>query len=82
MAPEGNFVRTSVRDTGEGIPPDQVETIFEKFHQVGGTAAERSGAGLGLSIAKRLVELHGGRIWVDSEVGEGSSFSFTLPLAD
>ena len=82
VVPDGKFLRTVVRDTGEGIPPDQVDTIFEKFHQVGGTFAGRRGAGLGLSISKRLVELHGGRIWVESEEGEGSEFLFTLPVAE
>jgi signal transduction histidine kinase len=81
VVPDGEFIHVSVRDTGEGIPEEEVEAIFEKFHQVGGTAAARRGAGLGLTIAKRLVELHGGRIWVESEVGKGSEFRFTLPAA-
>ena len=82
IALEGEFARTAVRDTGEGIPPDQLGTIFDKFEQVSGSSGERKGAGLGLSIARSLVELHGGRIWAESEVGKGSTFYFTLPLAE
>jgi signal transduction histidine kinase len=78
---DGEFVCVAVQDTGEGIPPEEVDRIFEKFHQVSGTAAARRGAGLGLLIAKRLVELQGGRIWVESEPGKGSTFQFTLPIA-
>ena len=66
-----------VRDTGPGIPEEELEKVFEKFHQVGFRG--RRGAGIGLSIAQRLVELHGGRIWVESEEGKGSTFAFTLP---
>jgi len=71
-----------VRDTGPGIPPDRLEDIFEEFHQVEGGAlsSERQGKGLGLAIAKRFVQLHGGRIWAESEVGRGSHFYFWLPL--
>jgi two-component system, sensor histidine kinase ChiS len=77
---EGEFVRTSVADTGEGISPDQLESVFEKFYQVGDSSANGRGAGIGLSIARRLVELHGGRIWVESGEGQGSTFLFTLPV--
>jgi signal transduction histidine kinase/ligand-binding sensor domain-containing protein len=80
VVPAGEFVRTSVSDTGEGIPGDQRESVFEKFFQVGGTSSIGRGAGIGLSIARRLVELHGGRIWVESEEGLGSTFLFTLPV--
>ncbi len=72
-------VVVSVADTGEGIPAGQIERVFERFHQAGGAASARSGAGIGLAIAKGLVELHGGRIWVRSSPGAGSIFSFTLP---
>ena len=67
-------------DTGIGIAAEDQELIFEEFRQVGSDyARKREGTGLGLSLTKRLVELHGGRIWVKSEVGKGSTFSFTLP---
>jgi signal transduction histidine kinase len=72
-------VVVSVRDTGPGIPADQRARIFDRFWQAKETA--RLGTGLGLSIAKGLVERHGGHLWVDSEVGVGSTFSFTLPAA-
>jgi signal transduction histidine kinase/DNA-binding response OmpR family regulator len=73
-------VRFSVTDTGPGIPPEQVPHIFGAFWQA--RHADRRGLGLGLSIARGLVEAHGGRIWVESEPGRGASFVFTLPLAD
>jgi len=73
-------VEISVSDTGIGIAAEDHELIFEEFRQVGSDyARKREGTGLGLSLTKRLVELHGGRIWVKSEVGKGSTFSFTLP---
>ena len=69
-----------VEDTGVGIPEVQLEEIFDKFFQVGSTTkGVREGAGLGLAITRHIVELHGGRIWVDSELGKGSRFSFTMP---
>jgi signal transduction histidine kinase len=70
----------SVSDTGIGIPSAEQPTIFEEFRQVGGDYAhKKEGTGLGLTLAKKFVELHGGKIWVESEVGQGSTFSFTLP---
>src|SRR5499433_2022092 len=73
-------VEISVRDTGIGISPEDQAKIFEEFRQVGSNYAHKTeGTGLGLTLAKKFVELHGGRIWVDSEVGKGSTFSFTLP---
>jgi len=76
-----HFVEISVQDTGIGIKPEDQERIFLEFEQVGGTyQAKQQGTGLGLALTKRLVELHGGRIWVESEVGKGSRFTFTLPL--
>jgi GAF domain-containing protein len=73
-------VEISVSDTGIGITPEDQPKIFEEFRQVGGDYAyKREGTGLGLTLAKKFVELHGGRIWVESEVGKGSTFSFTLP---
>ncbi|AFY57849.1 signal transduction histidine kinase [Rivularia sp. PCC 7116] len=71
----------TISDTGIGIPPEKHEKIFESFEQAdGSTSREYGGTGLGLAVTKQLVELHGGTIWVDSEVGKGSSFSFTLPV--
>ena len=71
-----------VSDTGFGIPEQEHQTIFNKFHQVGPTSkGVREGTGLGLAITKHLVEQHGGRIQVESQIGNGSRFSFTLPLA-
>ena len=73
-------VEISVSDTGIGIPPTEQPTIFEEFRQVGGDYAhKKEGTGLGLTLAKKFVELHGGKIWVESEVGKGSAFIFTLP---
>jgi GAF domain-containing protein/anti-sigma regulatory factor (Ser/Thr protein kinase) len=73
-------VQISVSDTGIGISPEDQARIFEEFRQVGGDHAHKSeGTGLGLTLAKKFVELHGGTIWVESEVGKGSTFTFTLP---
>jgi signal transduction histidine kinase len=80
LAQDG-FLRVTVGDTGLGISPEEHAAIFEKFYQVGDTTlGVREGTGLGLPITKRLVELHGGTIWLESEKGKGSRFSFTLPL--
>jgi len=71
----------SVSDTGIGIPPDKLDHIFEEFTQVDASTTRRAGGtGLGLAITRRFVEMHGGRIWVDSSLGTGSTFTFTLPL--
>jgi GAF domain-containing protein len=73
-------VEISVSDTGIGIAAEDQARIFEEFRQVGSDYAHKTeGTGLGLTLAKKFVELHGGRIWVESEVGKGSTFSFTLP---
>jgi two-component sensor histidine kinase/GGDEF domain-containing protein len=78
----GNMVAISVKDTGIGIPADQLEAVFEKFHQVEGSLHRSvSGTGLGLAITKGLVEAHQGKIVVESEVGKGSTFTFTLPVS-
>jgi PAS domain S-box-containing protein len=69
----------SIQDTGDGIPPEYVDKVFERFFQVQGYDLEISGSGLGLAIAKEIVEAHGGEIWCESRVNEGSVFSFTLP---
>jgi signal transduction histidine kinase len=74
-------VEISVTDTGIGIAAEDQPKIFEEFRQVGVDYAHKSeGTGLGLTLAKKFVELHGGRIWVESEVGKGSKFTFTLPI--
>ncbi len=76
------FLEVSVADTGIGIAEDKLESIFESFEQGdGSTAREYGGTGLGLAVTKKLVELHGGEIWVESVLGEGSIFIFTLPVA-
>ncbi|HME61517.1 MAG TPA: GAF domain-containing protein, partial [Candidatus Binatia bacterium] len=74
-------VEISVSDNGVGIAPEDQPKIFEEFRQVGSDYARKSeGTGLGLTLAKRFVELHGGKIWVESQVGKGSTFIFTLPI--
>ena len=75
----GPEVMFTVRDQGVGIPRDLLETVFERFYQV--STGERRGFGLGLFIAKSIVEAHGGRIWAESAPGRGSTFKFTLPSA-
>jgi signal transduction histidine kinase len=70
-----------VSDTGIGIPQDQISKLFEEFRQLDATVAhEFGGTGLGLSITKKFVELHGGRVWAESQVGQGSTFFFSVPL--
>jgi signal transduction histidine kinase len=71
----------SVEDTGIGISKENIGKIFEPFHQIDSSVSRRAeGTGLGLPISQRLVNLHGGKIWVESKIGQGSNFSFTLPL--
>jgi signal transduction histidine kinase len=69
----------AVTDTGVGIAPEDQEAIFEEFRQVGTADKKVEGTGLGLALSRKFIELHGGRIWVKSEVGQGSTFTFTLP---
>ena len=70
-----------VADTGIGIPPDKIDSLFTEFKQTDATiAGEYGGTGLGLSITRKFVEMHGGRIWVESELGKGSTFLFEIPL--
>jgi signal transduction histidine kinase len=79
QAREGDVLVT-VRDEGRGVPSDKLEAIFDRFQQVDSTdARQKGGTGLGLPIARSIVQLHGGRLWVESELGKGSTFSFTLP---
>jgi signal transduction histidine kinase len=75
---DGKEVQLSVSDTGAGIAPEKIKTIFERFSQI--NSQDRRGIGLGLYIAKMMVEEHPGRIWVESKLGKGSTFHFTLPL--
>lgn len=77
----GDMAHVSVRDTGLGIPADELDAVFEPFYRSSATRMDGLGTGLGLSICKQLVERHGGRIWVESTVGQGSTFTFTLPVA-
>jgi len=73
-------VDVAVADTGPGIPTEDLDTIFEEFEQSPDGRQSDEGTGLGLPLSRKLVELHGGRIWVDSQVGRGSTFHFTLPV--
>ena len=75
------FAEISVTDTGVGIAPEDHEAVFEEFRQVGTDYAKKhEGTGLGLTLSRRFVELHGGRIWVKSELNQGATFTFTLPV--
>jgi CheY-like chemotaxis protein len=78
---DGSWLTVSIRDTGGGIAPEHLPYVFEKFRQVGDVLTDRpAGTGLGLPICQEIVAQHGGHIWVESEVGQGSNFSFALPL--
>src|SRR5207302_5441475 len=70
----------SVTDTGVGIALEDQEAVFEEFRQVGTADKKVEGTGLGLALSRKFIELHGGRIWVKSQVGHGSTFTFTLPV--
>jgi signal transduction histidine kinase/HAMP domain-containing protein len=78
--PKDRFIEVSVSDTGVGIAPEDQEAVFEEFRQVGAAAKKVEGTGLGLTLCRKFVELHGGRIWVKSEIGVGSTFTFTIPV--
>ena len=91
FTPEGGEIRVraalrdgmaeiSVTDTGVGIAPEDQQAVFEEFRQVGTSEKKAEGTGLGLAISRKFIELHGGRIWVESQVGMGSTFAFMLPL--
>jgi signal transduction histidine kinase len=75
-----DLAEISVTDTGLGIAPEDQEAVFEEFRQVGTAAKKVEGTGLGLALSRKFIELHGGRIWVKSQVGVGSTFTFTLPV--
>jgi signal transduction histidine kinase len=75
-----DLAEISVTDTGVGIAPEYQEAVFEEFRQVGTAAKKVEGTGLGLALSRKFIELHGGRIWVKSQVGVGSTFTFTLPM--
>ncbi|MBN1956223.1 MAG: GAF domain-containing protein [Anaerolineae bacterium] len=79
---DGRAVTVGVVDTGPGIPPEAQERLFQKFYRVPASEGEAVGSGLGLAICRQIVEAHGGTIWVESEVGQGSTFYFTLPLSE
>lgn len=79
---KGEYLRVSVVDTGPGISADALPHIFERFYRVPGSEKRASGSGLGLTITQHIVEAHGGEIGVTSEVGKGTTFSFTLPIED
>ena len=79
-APMDEHVEVAVSDTGVGIAPEDLEAVFEEFRQVGVAEKKAEGTGLGLALARKFIELHGGRIWVQSQVDVGSTFTFTLPV--
>lgn len=81
-APDRDYLEIAVRDNGVGIPEHELPNIFNKFHQVEGSRQRYQGIGLGLHLAKRIIEYHGGDIRVESRVGEGTSFFFVLPLSE
>ena len=79
-SPRDGSVEVSVSDTGVGIAPEDHEAVFEEFRQVGTVEKKAEGTGLGLTLCRKFVELHGGKIWVKSELGVGSTFTFTIPV--
>jgi signal transduction histidine kinase len=78
--PVDGSIEVSVIDTGVGISPEDQEAVFEEFRQVGTAEKKVEGTGLGLALCRKFIELHGGRIWVKSQVGAGSTFTFTVPV--
>ncbi|VVB89162.1 Methyl sulfide methyltransferase-associated sensor [uncultured archaeon] len=78
---EGSMAQFAVSDTGIGIKEENLEKIFQKFTQLdSGSSRKYGGVGIGLAISKQLIELHGGRFWAESKFGEGSTFTFSLPI--
>lgn len=82
VRPLNGQAEVRVSDTGPGIPPDHQERIFDRWTRVPGSKGRRRGLGLGLALCRSVVEAHGGRIWVESEVGQGSTFAFTIGLTE
>lgn len=82
LAPDEKQVQVRVRDHGPGIAPQYQEKIFQRFVQIPDKNGYKGGSGLGLSIAREFITSQGGRLWVESELGSGSTFGFTLPLAN
>jgi signal transduction histidine kinase len=70
----------TISRTGAGIAPEDQEKVFEEFRQVGTADKNAEGTGLGLTLCRKFIELHGGRIWVKSQLGQGSTFTFTIPV--
>ena len=79
---QDGLLEVSVSDTGVGIAPEDQEKVFEEFRQVGTAEKKVEGTGLGLTLCRKFVELHGGRIWVKSQLGQGSVFTFTIPAIE
>ena len=77
---DGDYLLVGVKDQGKGLSTDEQAKLFQPFERLNQTSTTKPGLGLGLLVCKRLVEAHGGKIWVESEPGKGSTFSFTLPL--
>ncbi|MBX3048679.1 MAG: ATP-binding protein [Anaerolineales bacterium] len=79
---QGRRVELAVMDTGAGIAPESIQDIFEPFHQIDGSSTRKAGGtGIGLTLAQRIVQAHGSKLLVETHLGKGSRFSFTLPLA-
>jgi two-component system phosphate regulon sensor histidine kinase PhoR len=76
---ESEFIIYSIKDNGKGIPPKDLERIFERFYKTDRSRSEK-GTGLGLSISRHLVEAHNGKIWAESQPGQGSTFYFRIPI--
>jgi len=81
LAQRNGEIVTSITDRSRGITPEDLPRLFQRYTRIAGERGPREGLGLGLYITRQLVEAHGGRIWVESEVGKGSTFSFSLPIA-
>src|SRR4029077_2652566 len=81
LAESGGRLRVDVRDNGKGIRPEDQSDIFSKFHQAGDALTDKPhGSGLGLHISRQIIEHFGGELWVESELGRGACFSFTMPI--